>query len=82
MTFEIEQISGFDSLGLSKPLLHSLADSGYIEPTPIQSGVIPVLMSGKDVVGQAQTGTGKTAAFALPILDSINVNINDRKRSY
>ncbi|MGI6444777.1 MAG: DEAD/DEAH box helicase [Candidatus Ozemobacteraceae bacterium] len=77
MTFEIEQISGFDSLGLSKPLLHSLADSGYIEPTPIQSGVIPVLMSGKDVVGQAQTGTGKTAAFALPILDSINININE-----
>ncbi|WP_436794372.1 DEAD/DEAH box helicase [Actinospongicola halichondriae] len=62
---------GFEGLGLADELLRSLARLGYEEPTPIQREAIPVLLSGQDVLGQAATGTGKTAAFALPILQSI-----------
>ncbi|MBO9709237.1 MAG: DEAD/DEAH box helicase [Caulobacter sp.] len=58
----------FSDLGLAKPLLKALADKGYTQPTPIQEKAIPIVMSGKDLLGIAQTGTGKTAAFALPIL--------------
>ncbi len=58
----------FKDLGLAKPLLTALADEGYVTPTPIQAQAIPGVMSGKDLLGIAQTGTGKTAAFALPIL--------------
>jgi ATP-dependent RNA helicase DeaD len=58
----------FADLGLSGPLLTAIADLGYDEPTPIQEQSIPVLLSGRDVIAQAQTGTGKTAAFALPIV--------------
>ena len=64
----------FKSLGLSEPLLKALDEVGYESPTPIQSQTIPALKSGADVVGQAQTGTGKTAAFALPILDGLDLN--------
>jgi ATP-dependent RNA helicase DeaD len=60
--------SGFRELGLSPPLLEALAAVGYETPSPIQAQTIPLLLSGSDVLGQAQTGTGKTAAFALPIL--------------
>lgn len=63
--------SGFDALGLADELLRSLARLGYEEPTPVQREAIPVLLRGHDVLGQAATGTGKTAAFALPILQSI-----------
>src|SRR3974390_564172 len=59
---------GFRGLGLSPPLLEALAAVGYETPSPIQAQTIPLLLSGSDVLGQAQTGTGKTAAFALPIL--------------
>lgn len=59
----------FTSLGLSEPLLRALTELGFERPTPIQAEAIPVILSGKDVVASAQTGTGKTAAFALPILD-------------
>ncbi len=59
---------GFDDLGLPAPLLSTLADLGYEAPSPIQAATIPALLAGRDVLGQAQTGTGKTAAFALPIL--------------
>jgi len=59
---------GFDALGLPAEILETLENLGYEAPSPIQSATIPTLMSGKDVLGQAQTGTGKTAAFALPIL--------------
>ena len=62
------QIMGFDHLGLMPALLGNVRDSGYTEPTPIQSEVIPLVLQGRDVLGCAQTGTGKTAAFALPIL--------------
>ncbi len=58
----------FTDLGLAKPLLRALADEGYETPTPIQAQAIPFVMAGRDVQGIAQTGTGKTAAFALPIL--------------
>jgi ATP-dependent RNA helicase RhlE len=58
----------FDELGLAEPILRAVAAEGYTAPTPIQSQAIPRVMSGRDVLGCAQTGTGKTAAFALPIL--------------
>jgi ATP-dependent RNA helicase RhlE len=58
----------FASLGLSEPILRALSDEGYETPTPIQAGAIPAVMAGRDMMGLAQTGTGKTAAFALPIL--------------
>src|SRR5690349_22097504 len=59
----------FADLGLSDQLLRAIGDSGYDEPTPIQRGAIPSVLMGKDLVGIAQTGTGKTAAFVLPMLD-------------
>ena len=59
---------GFSSLGLDARLLAALTDLGYEEPTPIQREAIPPLLLGRDLVGQAATGTGKTAAFALPLL--------------
>ncbi len=58
----------FETLGLAEPLTRALADAGYSEPTPIQAGAIPAQLGGRDVLGLAQTGTGKTAAFGLPIL--------------
>jgi ATP-dependent RNA helicase DeaD len=58
----------FDSLGLADPLVNAVTALGYEEPTPIQLEAIPILLSGKDLIGQAGTGTGKTAAFALPLL--------------
>ena len=61
----------FDSLGLAEPLLRALQEQGYSEPTPIQSGVIPLILDGRDVVASAQTGTGKTASFTLPILQHL-----------
>jgi ATP-dependent RNA helicase DeaD len=63
--------NGFDTLGLRQELLNTLTALGYEEPTPIQAETIPLLLSGIDLVGQAATGTGKTAAFALPILQRI-----------
>ncbi len=67
-----EEISSFSDLGLSAPVLKSLERSGYENPSPIQAQTIPLLLQGHDVLGQAQTGTGKTAAFALPLLCNIN----------
>src|SRR6185295_2323714 len=61
----------FGELGLSAPVLRVLADVGYELPTPIQEATIPRLLAGEDLLGQAQTGTGKTAAFALPILSKL-----------
>ena len=63
----------FSDLGLGKQVLKALSDVGYETPSPIQAETIPLLLAGHDVVGLAQTGTGKTAAFALPILDTIEV---------
>jgi ATP-dependent RNA helicase DeaD len=62
----------FDELKLSNQLQRAVKDMGFEEPTPIQSGTIPMIMEGKDVIGQAQTGTGKTLAFAIPILEALS----------
>ncbi|AUD78043.1 ATP-dependent RNA helicase [Kangiella profundi] len=67
-----QTITSFDELGLSPAVLKSIKQVGYEQPSPIQSASIPVLMSGKDIIGQAQTGTGKTAAFALPMLSKLD----------
>jgi ATP-dependent RNA helicase RhlE len=61
-------LTHFKDLGLAKPLLTALAEEGYATPTPIQALAIPIVLQGRDLLGIAQTGTGKTAAFALPIL--------------
>jgi ATP-dependent RNA helicase RhlE len=61
----------FDSLGLSAALLRAVSEQGYTEPTPIQSQVIPVVLAGRDVMAGAQTGTGKTAGFTLPLLQRL-----------
>jgi superfamily II DNA/RNA helicase len=61
----------FDELGLAPELLRAVSDQGYTIPTPIQAQAIPIVLSGKDLMGGAQTGTGKTAAFALPLLQRI-----------
>ena len=65
----VESASGFHALTLSAPVLAALDRAAYHEPTPIQAALIPSALSGRDVIGQAQTGTGKTAAFLLPFLD-------------
>ena len=67
-------ISHFSELGLAKPIQRSLDEKKYQNPTPIQSKAIPELMNGRDVLGIVQTGTGKTAAFALPILHKLYKN--------
>jgi len=61
----------FSSLGLSEPLLRAISDSGYNTPTPIQQQAIPVGLAGRDLQAAAQTGTGKTAGFTLPILQRV-----------
>src|ERR1700744_1899173 len=61
----------FPALGLSEKMLEGVKAMGYADPTPIQLRAIPLVLSGKDVIGSAQTGTGKTAAFALPILSKL-----------
>jgi ATP-dependent RNA helicase DeaD len=66
--------ASFRDLALSDPVLRALADVGYESPSPIQAATIPVLLSGADMLGQAQTGTGKTAAFALPALSRIDLS--------
>jgi ATP-dependent RNA helicase DeaD len=67
----------FRSLGLSEPLLEALTHLGYERPTPIQQQTIPLLLQGRDVIGQAQTGTGKTAAFGLPLLEYVEPEVSE-----
>jgi ATP-dependent RNA helicase RhlE len=64
----------FSKLGLSQPVLEGVKAMGYTDPTPIQLRAIPLVMEGRDIIGSAQTGTGKTAAFALPILTRLNTH--------
>ena len=62
----------FADLGVAEPICRALADEGYTNPTPIQLGAIPTLLAGRDLLGLAQTGTGKTAAFSVPILQRLS----------
>jgi superfamily II DNA/RNA helicase len=66
------EADGFAPLGLSEPILRALHDKGYLRPTPIQAQAIPTVLMGRDVLGCAQTGTGKTAGFTLPLLDILS----------
>jgi len=66
-----ETLPGFDELGLSDDLLKAVADSGYTKPTPIQAKTIPLALQRRDVIGIAQTGTGKTASFTLPMIEML-----------
>jgi len=77
MTSDVTPSVKFSDLNLIPPLLKALDDVGYETPSPIQAETIPLILEGKDVIGQAQTGTGKTAAFALPILSSIDLKQKD-----
>ncbi len=68
----VPEAAGFAALGLSEPVLKALAEKGYLSPTPIQAQAIPMVLMGRDVLGCAQTGTGKTASFTLPMLDILS----------
>jgi superfamily II DNA/RNA helicase len=70
-------LTSFNDFGLAEPILRALAQEKYVTPTPIQAQTIPLALQGRDVIGIAQTGTGKTAAFALPILNHL---VNKRQR--
>ncbi len=72
--YERTKLDSFSGLGLAAPIARALAEENYTTPTPIQSQAIPPVIAGRDLVGIAQTGTGKTAAFALPILNHLAVN--------
>jgi ATP-dependent RNA helicase RhlE len=77
--FQPEEIThSFDDFGLVTPLLSNVKKIGYDKPTPIQDQAIPVIMAGKDVIGIANTGTGKTAAFLIPIINKILQNRNEK----
>jgi len=69
-------VDSFQALGLSTPLLKALAEVGYETPSPIQAACIPHLLAGSDLLGEAQTGTGKTAAFALPLLHQLDLDLH------
>ena len=71
----------FDSLGLSAELLRAVSKQGYSQPTPIQKQAIPVILNGQDILAGAQTGTGKTAGFTLPMLQRLSENTNPARRA-
>jgi len=72
-----DTVTAFNQLALQEPLLKVLDEVGYESPSPIQAETIPLLLKGKDIIGQAQTGTGKTAAFALPLLSNLDLKQKD-----
>ena len=72
-------ISNFSELGLAEPILRALNARNHVVPTPIQARAIPQLLNGRDMLGIAQTGTGKTAAFALPILQLLSRKPSDKR---
>ena len=74
-------MTAFSELGLAAPLLKALAEENYVSPTPIQAQAIPHVMAGRDLLGIAQTGTGKTAAFALPILHRLSTDTRRPERN-
>ena len=67
------ETAGFETLGLAEPVFRAIKDLGFETPSKIQEKAIPVLLEGHDLIGQAQTGTGKTAAFGLPLLSKLDV---------
>ncbi len=67
----------FADLGLSEATLEALRDVGYESPSPIQEQAIPPMLEGRDVIGQAQTGSGKTAAFGLPMIEYVDPSISE-----
>lgn len=69
---DVPTAAGFDALGLSPPVLQAIEESGYTTPTPIQAQAIPIVLQGRDVLGIAQTGTGKTASFTLPMIEILS----------
>ncbi|WP_460801831.1 DEAD/DEAH box helicase [Microbacterium sp. GXF6406] len=73
-TPDAPSVPGFEELGITGPVLKAIRDLGYETPSAIQAATIPTLLGGRDVVGMAQTGTGKTAAFALPVLERLDVS--------
>ena len=77
MNSEVEQ-PNFDAFGLNSKILSAIDTLGYKTPTPIQATTIPVVLKGRDVLGQAQTGTGKTAAFALPLLNNMDLDTKSK----
>ena len=79
-TVAVEPATGFAALGLLPRLLESLVKLGYTEPTPIQREAIPPLLEGRDLIGLAATGTGKTAAFAFPLIQRISSQPKNRKQ--
>ena len=66
------EMTKFEALGLDEKILRAITDMGFEETTPIQAKAIPVQMKGADIIGQAQTGTGKTAAFGIPMLQKLD----------
>ena len=72
----MSSVPSFAELGLRPEILRAVAESGYTTPTPIQQQAIPVVLAGLDVMGGAQTGTGKTAGFGLPILHKLSQHAN------
>ncbi len=72
----MENNTKFSDLGISKEILQAVEEMGYTQPSPIQEQAIPYVLEGHDVIGQAQTGTGKTAAFAIPIIDLVDPDFN------
>ncbi len=77
MSETISNIPSFEDLALAPPVLQALKSVGYETPSPIQAQIIPFILAGRDVLGQAQTGTGKTAAFALPVLSRLDLKQKD-----
>jgi len=73
-TVDTSTTPSFEDMGLPTSILKTLTELGYEKPSPIQAASIPTLMKGVDLLGQAQTGTGKTAAFALPLLATLDQN--------
>lgn len=79
-TYFMSVISPFSDLGLATPLLRAIAEQGYGDPTPVQQAAIPAVLRGEDVLAAAQTGSGKTAAFALPLLHRLSIQPRDPAR--
>ncbi|MGL4454446.1 MAG: DEAD/DEAH box helicase, partial [Plesiomonas sp.] len=76
----VENMESFDSLGLCDELLRAVAEQGYSQPTPIQRQAIPVVLQGRDIMASAQTGTGKTAGFTLPLLQQLSTQPQPKGR--